>query len=434
MKATTELRRERKKLFEENNELRDLAAKEDRDLTPEEQEEWNKREERFDELTARIERDEAHEERRARLDEKEAERLEAAERKAHDTGDDSDLELNSDRYRRTWWNAVAYGYRNLPADDQELLSRHVREGEDEGLRKMRAMTTGDLGTGGALVPPGTLGRLYEALKDFGSVERAGAEILQTPNGITFPYPTVNETNVYGERLGENKEATEQDPSLGEVSIGAHIYSSKKIPVPITLIQDSGIAIESFVLRILGERIGRKQNQDWTIETGAGNAPEGVVTGVPAGSVETGATGQSTTIKKADELIDLQHSVDPAYRADGSIGWMMHHQMLREIRKLKDNEGRYMFQPGLREREPDTLLGDRITLNNEMATPAASATTILYGAFRYYLIRRVNEMMLFTLRETGATKMQVEFIGFHRADGKLINAGTSPIVAWKHSSS
>lgn len=446
MRRIDEAVRERDELLAKQRSLIDGAAKRHKESgedgeprwTEAEQTEYQNRETDLDSLDAEIERLNRQEERERSLDTAAAEREEEATRHEHDTGGDtSKRELNSDEYRTAWWTAAITGPTNCTPEQRELLDNHVPRNREEGpIPKSiqfaaRTMSSSDLGTGGALVPPASLGQLYEALKDFGSVEKAGANVMTTQTGVSFEYPTVNETNKYGERIGEAKAATTADPSMGSVSVGAFIYSSTEVDVPIPLIQDSPLNVESMVIRWIGERIGRKQNQDWTVATGGGNAPEGVVTAIPAASITTASTGNATTIKKADDLIDLQHSVDPAYLSDPSCGWMMHHQELREVRKLKDGEGRWLFQPATAGM-PASILGFPLTMNNEMSSPTASTIGMLFGAFRYYLIRRVAEMYLFNLRETGAKNFRVDFVGFHRADGKLINAGTAPIVAWKHS--
>jgi HK97 family phage major capsid protein len=107
----------------------------------------------------------------------------------------------------------------------------------------------------------------------------------------------------------------------------------------------------------------------------------VVTGSTLGKTAAGATAIL-----ADELIDLYHSVDPAYRRDPSFGFMMHDGVLQAIRKLKDGSGRYLWIPnfdtGIVTASPGVLLGAPVTVNQSMqATVATGTKTVSAGRSR-----------------------------------------------------
>jgi HK97 family phage major capsid protein len=126
---------------------------------------------------------------------------------------------------------------------------------------------------------------------------------------------------------------------------------------------------------------------------------------------------------ADELIDLQHSVDPAYRNERSQ-FMLSDTALAIARKLKDSQNRYLFQPGgvaARQRGPDTIAGSPYVINNDMAVPATGVKSVLYGDFQAgYVIRIVQDIQVITFTERYLDFLQVGHSSFMRADGKTQN--------------
>ena len=111
--------------------------------------------------------------------------------------------------------------------------------------------------------------------------------------------------------------------------------------------------------------------------------------------------------------------------------MMNDATLLLIRKLKDTTNQYLFQSSLREGEPDKLLGQDINPNNDMATVAAAAKTVLYGAFRNYKIREVRTVRFRRLVERFADTDQEGFVAFQRIDGNLLDAGGHPVKHLAH---
>src|SRR5205807_937527 len=105
--------------------------------------------------------------------------------------------------------------------------------------------------------------------------------------------------------------------------------------------------------------------------GTGTAqPTGILTGITAG--KTGATGQTTTVIY-DDLVDLSHSVDPAYRQLGRCVFLMNDTTRGAIAKLKDGYGRPLFVPSVTAGETDTILGYRVVVDQAMPNMAANAT-------------------------------------------------------------
>jgi len=297
-----------------------------------------------------------------------------------------------------------------------------RQGRADIRRRLesRALTTQTGSSGKYAIPEGFSNELEMALLEFGG-PRQVARILRTSEGNDLPWPTVNDTGNKGALLAENASVNTQDIAFGVVTFGAYKYESKAILVPQELIEDEAVNLPAEIGRMLGERLGRITAQHFTTGTGSGQ-PNGLVT-----AATVGVTAASATAITADELIDLQHSVDPAYRSRPSAGFMLHDSILAAIRKLKDGNSQYLWQPGLRGDVPDLLLNHPYTVNQDMASAMAiNAKTVLFGDYSKYIIREVNTVRFYRLEERYRDADQTGFMAFMRVDGDLVDAGTNPV--------
>ena len=232
----------------------------------------------------------------------------------------------------------------------------------------------------------------------------------------------------GAILAENTAASEQDIAFNQITLDAYTYTSKIVRVSYQLLQDSAVDIEDFVGRKMGERVARILNQHFTTGTGT-NQPRGIVTAAASGKV--GASGQTTSITY-DDIVDLVHAVDPAYR--GRARFMLSDSSVKALKKLKATDGSPLWVPGTALREPDTLLGYGYTINQDMPSMAANAKSILFGDLSKYLIRNVKGFTLVRMAEKYAEFLQVGFMGFARYDGDLLDAGANPIKFYQNSAS
>jgi len=283
------------------------------------------------------------------------------------------------------------------------------------------MSTGTGSEGGYTVQKDVAKVIAEALKATGGM-RAVATVLTTDMGNPIDYPTSDGTSEEGEILGENDPASDQDAAFGVVPLITFKYSSKGVAVPIELLQDSAVDIEAFVRNRLVSRIARVTNKHFTTGTGT-NQPKGIVTASAAGKV--GASGQTGTVTY-DDLVDLQHSVNRAYRERGAA-FMMADSSVKVVRKLKDGQGRPIFVPGYEVGAPggvpDTLLGDRLVINDDVPNMAANAKSIVYGDFKPYIIRDVMAFTLFRMTDSAyAKKGQVGFLMLSRHAGNFTDIG------------
>lgn len=274
--------------------------------------------------------------------------------------------------------------------------------------------------------------IEQALKEYGGMREASS-VFSTETGMQLQLPTADATGEVGEIVGQNAAVTTGETAFGLVTLDVYKYSSKKIALPFELIQDSFIDIEGYIREVLQMRLGRIQNTHFTAGTGTGQ-PRGVVTASAVG--KTGATGQTLTVTY-DDLVDLEHSVDPAYRKAPGVGFMMNDSSLKVIRKLKDSQGRPIFVPGYEQGNPggapDRLLNRPIFINQDVAAMAANAKSILFGAFKKYKIRDVMDLTLFRMTDSAFTlNGQVGFVAFMRTGGNLIDLSGATVKHYANS--
>lgn len=321
----------------------------------------------------------------------------------------------------------AFLFGGISALSQEQLTelRARQAGGDQNAAwnlPQAAMSTTTPAEGGFTVAPEFSQSLELAMRAYGAMLGEGTRV-RTRSGAQMNVPAADPTAEEGEIVGQNVGAGSGDTTFTNITIDVYRYSSKKIAVPWELIQDSMFDIEAYLQDILAMRVGRIRGKHTTIGTGT-NQPRGIAVG--AGTGKTGATGQTTSVTY-DDLVDLEHSVDPAYRGLPSVGFMMHDSSLARVRKLKDSQNRPIFVPGYEQGNPggapDRLLNRRIVINQDMPVMAASAKSILFGAFAKYWHREVMDFTLFRFTDSAFTlNGQVGFCAFQRCGGNLVDVG------------
>lgn len=305
-----------------------------------------------------------------------------------------------------------------------LFNKLLRNGLDGMNAEERKAIQATLSTttpsqGGYTVPTEVASEIIDTLKAYGGV-RAVATVLKTEGGNDYQFPTSDGSAEVGELIAQNATATAADPTFGAVVLSVYKFSSKVVAVPYELLQDAAVDVEAFIRKRLATRVFRITNQFFTTGTGTAQ-PMGLVTA--AGVGKTGLTGQTTSVI-ADDLIDLVHSVDPAYRALGNCGFMMNDQSLKVIRKLKDSAGRPIFIPGydgLAGKMADTILGYPVTVNPDMAVMAANAKSIAFGDLANYTVRDVMDPVIKRFDDSAYAKLgQVGFLQWSRHGGALLD--------------
>ncbi len=337
----------------------------------------------------------------------------------------------STEHRRAFGAYLRHGVAAMDPEQRSILQEH------------RDMGTGGQGafpgsTAGFFVPVGFMHDIVEALKYYGPfLDPDVCRIMDTATGQPLPYPTEDDVSVLGERVGEGQQVSDQDVNIGQLMLGAVKYSSRMVKVSIELLQDSAFDLESFLIAAFARRIGRILTADFTNGLGtASQQPMGLLTATAAhgnlvtavGSSSNDGTSAGTNTIGSDDLVNLEHSVDPLYRPGAS--YMANDSTWKAVRKVKDKYGRPLFEKSLVAGQPDTIGGYPMLINNSMPTlqtqassPQVTVNSVIFGDMRRYLIRRVKEMSVMVLRERFADFAQVAYICFARYDATPLYAGT-----------
>lgn len=290
-------------------------------------------------------------------------------------------------YRKSFWNAMR----------AKLPSHEI----------MNALQIGTDSEGGYLVPDEFERTLVEALEEQ-NIFRALAHVIQTSSGDRkIPVVASKGTASW---VDEEGAIPESDDSFGQVSIGAYKLGTM-IKVSEELLADSVFDLEAYISREFARRIGNKEEEAFFTGDGTGK-PTGVLE-----SAEIGVTAAAAAAITADEVFDLYYSLKAPYRK--SSVFLMNDSTVKALRKLKDNNGQYLWQPSLTANTPDTLMGRPVYTSAYMPALEASAKGILFGDLSYYWVADRQGRAFKRLGELFAPTGQVGFLATQRVDGKLI---------------
>lgn len=397
--------------------LHDAAEKEGRAFTSDDDAKWAA----LDADLAKVEAEIKRAEKLVDLERVIPTQIRAAGIAAADSTDDAPEELTE---KRVFDKFLRFGMSELSSEERALMSKRKNDSKE-----VRAFAQGTGNVGGYTVPQDFRDQLEVALKAYGGMLSA-TDVMRTDTGAILPMPSFNYTNIVATIVGEGATGSlDSSTPFGVANLGAWTYRSPILPVSYEFLQDSAFG-DGFITQALGLSIARALNAHLTVGTGTGQ-PRGITIDAVSGKV--GITGQTVTVIY-DDLVDLIHSIDPAYRASG-CQFMMADASLKVIRKLKDSQGRPIFLPGydgLGKPMGDQVLGYDISINQDLGPMAANAKSILFGRFDKYKTRIVKDVTLLRLVERYADNLQVAFIVFMRADGRLLDAGTNPIKYYQNS--
>lgn len=288
-----------------------------------------------------------------------------------------------------------------PAQRRLLMEGHVKD------PAVRALTGGTDTAGGFLVPEEFLNRIVETMKAFGGLLNE-ANLITTSTGAKLPWPTVDDTGNVGALLADNTQITDLDPTFGENQLDAYVFTSRQVRVPWALLQDEVFGLEAWLAKALGERIGRALAPYLISGTGT-NQPQGLVNAAAVGVTAAGAAAITY-----DELVDLEYSVNAAYRPNAK--YVFADQAFKVVRKLKDADGRPMWVPVPAPGFPATINGYPYSVEYSMEAPAAAKRTVLFGDIKQaFTVRQVRAVTLVTMKERYADFLQNGYFSFARFD-------------------
>jgi HK97 family phage major capsid protein len=347
--------------------------------------------------------------------------------------------------RSAFFSYITGGEAGLSQEQRQLLRRAPVEKRDGQVSTLTQTSTGG-SAGGFLVPQGYQRELEVAMKAYGNL-LGDARILDTASGNLMYWPTVNDTSQEATVVGEAGQVTEQDLVFSHVQFGAYKFTSGLVKVSLELEQDAFNSIDDTIKNAFAIRFGRGLNRKFTTGSGSGE-PTGILTAIDnSGATPVIAVGDVANTGNTNnngtnsigyfDLVNLMHSVDPAYRDLPGAKFMFHDQVLQQLRKLLDKYGRPIWQAGVTAGAPATILDKPYSINQQMplsgdSSPANGLAVtddnpvIVFGDLTKFVIRRVREMSVIRLVERYAEFGQVALLGFARYDSNLVDAGTHPV--------
>ena len=283
----------------------------------------------------------------------------------------------------------------------------------------RAQTVGTNSAGGFTVPTDLAAIIDKTMKMWGPMyDENITNVFTTGSGNPIDFPKTDDTATAIAQHTEAAAMTDDggvDAVFSKMTLNAFAYDTEWLQISMELLQDSIVDIEQLIGELLGERMARRVNAELTTGDGTGD-PNGIVT---ASSLGVSAAGAAAIT--GDELINLVHSVDPAYRASPKARFMFNDSTLAVIRKLKDGQNNYLWQMGdIRESEPGRLLGQPYSVNQAMANVATGLKSVIYGDFGKYYVRKVGSPVVGVRREVYWPN--IGLAGVVRLDGDLIQTG------------
>jgi HK97 family phage major capsid protein len=282
----------------------------------------------------------------------------------------------------------------------------------------RALVAGTDDKGGYLIDQESImGEFIKALSNVVSMRQIARVLTPTrsQSGVTARLATQLTNAVWGTEIST---IVENDSIVfGKTRLTPHAFNCL-VKISKDLLGADGIDVVSIVNAELARSFGVTEEQAFLTGNAAGQ-PLGVFT-VHASGVSSGrnvSTGNTTTAVKADGLIAAKYSLKAQYRASAANKWIMHKDVLLQVKQLKDGQGQYLFQPSLLANSPDTILGIPV-LESEYApnTLTTGLRVAVLGDFNYYWILDNVESSMQILLELYAINNQNGYIMRKRTDG------------------
>jgi HK97 family phage major capsid protein len=323
----------------------------------------------------------------------------------------------------------------------QAFTAYLRTGQPNadlaGLAVTNAQGEGAGSTGGYLVPTEFRAKLIDRMRAFGGIAPY-VENVDTGDGRPIEWAvTLDDTSNTGEQVAEHAAPTSgADMAFDQVQLGAYSYASAgpsgdPLRVSLELLQDAAFDVEGLVSRKLGQRLARAIAPGIVRGSGVGE-PLGLVTG------RTPVQTAANTGPVLDDLIEWEHSVDPAYRELNNCAWAMNDSSLKVLKKLKDSHGDSLWRPA--DADMGTalgggmLMGYPVRIDQSFVDMDVDDSTDLWGAFgdfrEGYVKRNVRDVILIVNPWSRANNRQVEFSAWMRVDGTQQNTAAYIVLSGK----
>lgn len=298
----------------------------------------------------------------------------------------------------------------------------LRKGDElMGVDERKALSVGTDPDGGYVVHPDMSGRIVQKVFET-SPMRAYAAIQVIGTDALEGLHDLNEAS--SGWVGETDSRTETNtPQLGKWRIPVHeIYAKPKATQK--LLDDASINMEAWLAGKVADKFARTEAAAFVNGSGV-NQPRGFLTYADGttlpGTIERVKTGASGAFAAApnggDVLVNALYSLKAAYRANAT--WFMNRATFKLVRKLKDSDGAYLWQPGITVGQPASILGYAAASFEDMPDPASGSLSIAVGDMReaYQIVDRIG---IRTLRDPYSAKPYVEFYTTKRVGGDVLN--------------
>lgn len=262
--------------------------------------------------------------------------------------------------------------------------------------------------GGYLVPEEFERQIVMGL-DETNVVRSLAKVITTSAERKIPVAAAHSSAQW---TAENGKYTESDPTFDQKTIDAFKLTDL-VKVSIELLQDSAFDVEEYISAEFARAFGIAEEQAFCVGTGEG-MPTGIFT-LDGGQI--GVRASANNAITADELISLIYALKSPYRRNAKF--LMNEGVIAMIRKLKDGNGAYLWQPSMQAGQPDKLLGYELYTTPYAPRVAAGSLPVAFGDFKNYWIADRAGRTVQRLNELYSTNGQVGFVATERVDGKVI---------------
>ena len=200
-------------------------------------------------------------------------------------------------------------------------------------------------------------------------------------------------------------------SFGDATFDQKILDAHKLHVAIKiteeLLYDNAFGLENYIITEFGKALANAEEDAFLNGDGVGK-PTGIFDKTKGGE----SIGTLTAALKSDDILDLIYKLKRPYRKNASF--IMNDATLAQIRKLKDNNGQYLWQPSYQANEPDKILGYNIRTSAFAPTDA-----IAFGDYKYYNIGDRGSRSFKQLNELFAGNGMIGYVAKERVDGLLI---------------
>ena len=295
----------------------------------------------------------------------------------------------------------------VPAEAaSEDIFRAMARGEIRGHKfEQRATLVPSVNT----VPVSFLDRVYALARLVGPMLDT-SEVITRSSGESLRIPVLTAYGTAGQ-FAAGSTISDMEPTFSSILLTPYKQAGL-VPIANELIADAGFDLEGTIAEAAGNSIGFQVNNLATVGTGS-TQPQGIV-----GAAGSGVASTATSLA-ADDLISLAYSLDGAARRLPGVGWMVNTATLGAMRKLKDGDGSYLFNPVANGQ--DTFLGYPIFENPAMSNVGSGVKSVIFGHLPSYKIATTG--LDFAVSADAQFEKDVTVYRWtYRFDGNLTHAG------------